>query len=225
MSRSLDLLRHSVKAVSWRPLAPAAGLVVILAWVLPRQPVDLEARHLLLRLGLTVAAVWVAFLFDDPASTLAAATPTRLWIRRSVRVLLGFVPWAASVAILLIATGWQLEALGQPIPSGRFVAEACTMAIWALAIASVIAQNWDEEPGRLAAVIILSLSVTAWILPEPAHPWSLPGQPNWDTVGRWWSAALAIGVVVVVVFSWDSRHGHTSRGRRATTDTGLSKGQ
>lgn len=213
LSSPLELLKHSIMAVPWRPLAPAAGLAAILAWVIPRQPADLEARHLPLRLGLTTAAMWVAFLFDDPASTLTDATPTRLWIRRSVRVVVGVVPWAGAVAILLTATGWGLEAPGQPVPAGRFMLEAGTLAIWALATASVISRNREEEPGWLAAVTILSLSATAWIIPQPAHPWSLPGRPNWDTVGRWWSVALAIGVVVTVVTSWDSRHGHTRQAR------------
>ncbi|MGI8518666.1 MAG: hypothetical protein ACR2ME_10090 [Acidimicrobiia bacterium] len=92
-------------------------------------------------------------------------------------------------------------------PIGRLLLEAATIAIWGLAIASVIAKRWDPEPGRFAAPGLLVLYAASWLVPEQWRPWCLPIDARWTSGHPLWWAALLPALVVAVTSSWDARVG------------------
>lgn len=117
--------------------------------------------------------------------------------------------------VVLLAAGWQggleprLVLSAAPtapqFPAGMMILEASTIASWGLGMPGVVAKRWDEEPGRIAAAALLVLYGASWLVPERWKPWNLPSDSVWVTSHPWWWVALALGVLVAGISSWDSR--------------------
>lgn len=224
------LLRHLVRAVPWIPWFPSAALVALILWGTSSLLPDFASRQLYIRAALLVAALGISFVYDDPAVETTDPAPSPLWKRSSIRTLLGAIPWAILVTATLLVAGRGIEPrfilnedVLNPLPVGRILLEGSTMAAWGLAIAAVISKRWEDEPAKFATAGLLALYAASWVVPETWKPWAGPNDSRWDTVLPWWWAALGIGLVVAIAFSWDSRVGWRPmwlrpEGRGAATD-------
>lgn len=217
----MTLLRRLLKAGPWVPWLPVAGLVGFVLWSMTSMMENFASRQLYIRTALLVAALGLSFVFDDPASATTDPTPSPLRTRRSLRTLLGSIPWAALVAATILTAGHGLDPVlilnsevPNPLPVGRVLLEATTMASWGLAIAAVIAKRWDNEPGKFASAALLALYAASWMIPDQWKPWASPPEPRWETALPYWWIALALGVGLAMAFSWDARIGvrNTPRG-------------
>lgn len=205
------MLTRIVRTMPWIPWLASAALIAYLAWSISRYPPSFASRQLFIRAGLLVAALGLVFIFDDPGAESTDSTPSPLRIRRGIRVLIGMIPWTILVAsILTVAARGMRPAFFarldlETLPIGRLLLEAATIAIWGLAIASVVAKRWDPEPGRFAAPGLLVLYAASWLVPEQWRPWCLPIDARWTTGHPLWWAALLPAVLVTATTSWDSR--------------------
>lgn len=202
------LVIHTARAMSWRSLLPLAIPIAVLAGLITRQPLDLAARHFPMRLGFAVSALWLLFAFDDAAAEMTDTTPTRLWVRRAIRLVLTVVPWIVSIVALLGATSWADETNRRlALPFARLGIEAITVGILGLAIASGIARQGNQQPGQLASLSILSLVGVSWLIPQPASPWQLPTSSSWNAAAWWWLSIFGLSLLVAVSYSFDTRAG------------------
>jgi hypothetical protein len=187
-----------LSAIPWLQWLPAGTVGALLVWSVANLPSDFGSRHLQLRGGCLVAALALCFALDDPAAPTSDPVPARLITRRLIRVGLSLVPWVMMVVVLLLDAG----SAGQ---EGRLVLEAATLAGWGLAMAAVIARRWDPSPGWRAATALLAAYAVSWAIPESHRPWALPGDIRWAGLLPWWWWSLALGAVVFVAASWDTR--------------------
>lgn len=206
------LMRRLAKAGPWVPWFPVAGLVGLILWSTTSLMESFESRQLYIRTALLVAALGISFVFDDPASETTDPTPSPLRTRRGWRTLLGTLPWATLVAATLLTAGQGLDlvfihspAVENPLPVGRLLLEAATMAAWGLAIAAVIAKRWDDEPGKFASAALLALYAASWMIPDQWKPWTTPPEQRWETALPYWWIAFALGIAIAMAFSWDAR--------------------
>ena len=210
----MTLLRRLIPALPWIPWVPVLVIIGLLAWAITDLSPDFASRQLYLRAGLLVAGLGLSFAFDDPVAPTTDPMPSSLRRRRSLRMVLGLVPWVTGVVILFWAGSqggidpvWRtsLQPERSELPIGRLILESATMACFGLAIAAVITKRWDDEPGKIASASLLGLYAVSWMVPERWKPWSDPTDLRWGTVLPWWWVALCAAVVVAVVSSWDSR--------------------
>jgi len=220
----VTLAKRLVRAMSWTPWLPVAGIAALLAWSITNLRPDFQARNLHLRAGLLLAALGLSFAFDDTAAATTDPAPSQLRKRRLLRMLIALAPW--SVVVLMLMWSGTIGGLAPTIvltspqerpelPVGRLVLEGATLAAWGLALAALISSRWDNEPGKFASASLLALYAVTWMLPETRRPWAVPSDSQWLTAHFWWWVALGVGVFFVVAFSWDSRRRSTlSRLRR-----------
>jgi hypothetical protein len=204
-------------AVPWRQWIAVLVVVLLIGQHVIHLSPDFGSRHMYLRAALLAAAIGLAFAFDDSAAPLSGALPSPLRVRRGIRLALSLVPWGLMVALTLAigATGEEIEAtlILSPdgavaqLPAGRLLLEGAVLGTWALALAAVVSKRWDDEPGKVAAPAIAVLYGLGWAIPESHRPWALPSDPRWVSLVAWWGAALALGVVVLLAASWDTRVG------------------
>jgi hypothetical protein len=85
----LALLPPTTRAIHWRPVLLGGALSLASLWLWGDQP-DLSADRLFERVEVAavIFAAAVAFVLDDPAETLTAASVCPLTLRRAARVLL-----------------------------------------------------------------------------------------------------------------------------------------
>ncbi|MDP3984028.1 MAG: hypothetical protein Q8Q52_03360, partial [Acidimicrobiia bacterium] len=216
-------------------LLPAGAVAIAMAVIASRQPLDTEQRLLPARLALLSVVVGVSFAFDDPAARLTDSTPRPLRLRRGIRVSLALTGAGVltGLALLVASAGMDLkwtipspepplvedfeltdqmpEDLLAPFPGGRLALEALTMGALALASAAVIARRGEEEPGRIAAAILLGAYAVSFSIPESDRPWANPSDQRWPAVAPWWWVAAATFLLLMVSLSWDARTGKLLR--------------
>lgn len=212
----LDLVKRVAHSMPWAPWLPVGFLVALLVWMITDLEPDFASRQLYIRAGLLLAAIGFSFAFDDPAAATTDPTPAPLRRRRLLRLVLALVPWSAVIAVLMWAGThgsavpvWatSADALEAELPIGRLLLEGATMVTWGLAVASLIAKRWDDEPGKAASAALLAIYAGGWMVPGRWKPWAHPTDPRWATALPWWWAALLLGFVVTLILSWESRRG------------------
>lgn len=221
---------HLFKAVPWIPWVPSAALVALILWGTDPLLPDFASRQLYLRAALLVAAIGLCFAYDDPGAETTDPSPSPLRGRRAIRTWLAMGPWGVLVGAILVVVGRGMDPtfilnneVLNPFPIGRVLLEAFTLAVWGLAIAAVISKRWDEEPGKFASAGLLALYAVSWAIPEQWKPWANPNDQRWETALPWWWVALAVGLLIVIAFSWDSRVGWRLRlGSRRDESSGRS---
>ncbi len=211
----MSLLRRITPALPWIPWLPVALLAGLTAKITSGFLPDLSSRHVHLRSGLLLAAIGLTFAFDDPAAETTDATPSPLRLRRAVRALLAVILWLAVVLGVIWAaaqTGPEEDLVGHAevelvkTHTGRLLLEAATLGAWGLAIAALVASRWDREPGKIASPALLGIFAASWMIPQPWSPWALPPGIHWEATWIWWWGALASGLALTLVWSWDTRH-------------------
>lgn len=211
---TLPALKHVLSAIPkviWLPVFVAVGPLAVAA---TKQIADFPSRQLYIRAGLVAAALGLCFAFDDPAAPTTAASPTPLRVRRLPRLLLSLIPWSLAVAITIGAGSQGLDPVllavdptaGPHLPLGRLLIEALTIAVTGLAIASIIASRWSDEPGTSASAVLLGLSVLLWAASMRWTPaWADPMDARWGVTIGYWGGTLIAASFVTALFSWDSR--------------------
>lgn len=209
----MSLLRKIIVAgpmLHWLPVGVVTAIFALV--VLRYQGPDPFERALYLRCGLLVVALGVTFTFDDSAAATTDAVPSPLMVRRLLRALVAAVPWAALVGVLILAglqdpepPQWEPDLVYPPLPVGRFLLEAATMAAIGLALAAFLARKWSEQPGKFASASMLALFALSWAIPAPRKPWVNPYDEVWTTVQPWWWAVFALGGAATVWWSRDTR--------------------
>ena len=210
----MNLIGHLFKAVPWIPWVPSAALIGLILWGTDPLMPDFASRQLYLRAALLVAALGLCFAYDDPSADTTDSSPSPLRRRRAIRTCLAAWPWVVLVALVLLVAGRGMdpvfilsEEVLHPLPIGRALLEASTLAVWGLAIGAVISKRWDEEPGKFGSAGLLAIYAVSWAIPEQWKPWANPNDQRWETALPWWWVAFAVGVLIVVAFSWDARIG------------------
>lgn len=219
---NLRPVARSMPWVQWAALAPLLGLLLLAYRGLPEGFFD---RQFFARGGLLVAAVAMSFSFDDAASPTNEPSPVPLRVRRMQRAVLALGPWIASVAVVVGGAMCVRSTMPGTSTTGmspfyRLMLEAATIAALGLATAAFASKHWDEQPGRIAAPTLVGLYALSWALPHPFRPWSVPNLPGWEESLVWWWIALALGLCVGVVASWDSRSRTPGTALRGLTHRG-----
>lgn len=187
------------RTIAWVPLLAGAALCIAAA-ILPPLLSHSSAMARWPGYGALGLCAGAAFLLDDPASNIVAATPTSLARRRLLRValalpLLGAV-WAAS---LWYATSAPNTAFGPQTRAGLCVQFAALLALTLAAAALVLRFMPGEQSGWIGAAIPFSLLGLALAMPERFPLLAFPGGEEWHTAQQHWIALLAIGLVA---FAW-----------------------
>jgi len=185
------LARPLVRTVPWLPL-PAAAVVGIGVLSLDG-PTVLELRFA--AIALCVAA---AFVLDDRAAGLAAASPTSLLVRRAFRVAL-VLPFIGAL------WGLALWYAGDGFHAGLTLELAAMLAVTLAAAAVAAPFTSDARGGIVAAPVLLILLATAVLaLPDS---WTLfahgSADPHWAASQQRWGAILAVALLTLACASRD----------------------
>lgn len=211
---TLPVLKHVISAVPKMIWLPVFFVVGPLAVATTKQIAEFPSRQLYIRAGLVAAALGLCFAFDDPAAPTSDAVPTPLRKSRLPRLLFSLIPWSVAVGVTIWGGVQGLDPVllavdptaGPHLPLGRLIIEALTIAVTGLAIASIIASRWSDEPGPSASAVLLGLSVLLWAASMRWTPaWADPMDARWGVTMGYWGGTLIAASFVTALFSWDSR--------------------
>ena len=194
MSRLRQLWPHLVRAVPWEPVVATATIAGALGRVASHA--DVTTLAALLALG-------VGFVLDDPAAATLACSPSTLWWRRRMRLVL-MLPlvaflWATVVAVAELPTATD---------HGPAALESATMVAVVLAASAAAARwNGDGMGGAAAGPVLLGLVFVARVLPGR---WAFfPVQVH----ERRWLVALVVACGVLLLASRDPARRAMNRSR------------
>lgn len=218
-----QLVPRVVRATPWVGFLPSAVIAMAMAWVATRQPTSDEHRLMPTRLAILAIVIAASFAFDDPAAPITDPAPISLRWRRLIRATTSVILAGVliSAVMLLAATDMDLV-LAVPagesadgssevaqFPGGRVALEAATMIGFSFATAAFMARRGEQEPGRIAAAVLLGAYAVSWMFPDSHKPWASPSDQRWETVAAWWWLALGLTVAASAYFSWDARTGRS----------------
>jgi hypothetical protein len=204
---SLDLAKHTIQLLRWRPLLTCSAVVAAGCFVVGiGDEFDMAARFIVVRVSILVIAATLPFLIDDPSSAVNGPSPTPLRVRRAHRLTVAFLPWALCVgAVLMLAARNLPSDPDNPFPYARLLTEALALAVVACLIAALLGRR-TAEPGRRAATLMIMAGVAIAAIPPPVQPWMTPFDPQYTgmSVTSWW-LLIALVVVGFVAVSWDAQ--------------------
>ena len=188
------LLSATARALPRAPLTAGAALGLLTA-ALPRLlsggPADPWTTLLCLRVAAVFGALGLAFLLDDPARRTTETVPTGRAVRACLRLALIAPPAALWWAAALLLT----PADARP-PLAEVTLEAFALGATALALASLAVRRGTEpEPGRAAAIGVLSLTVLAALLPERWGLFLPQDSRYWAAAHGRWALLLTLAVM------------------------------
>jgi len=211
----VDLLRPTLRAMSWGPplTAVAVGLGIVAVPMLLEARLDAANLTTLLRLTAVCAALGGAFLLDDPAARMIAATPTPRLVRQALRV--------GAILPLFAAAWWTATAMAGTLGGradlliGGLTVEAAALLAAALSVAAVWGRHdRNGAAGPAAATGTLVAAALGAVVTSPVAVFPSPDDPNWNRIHLGWAAALVIAVGVVVWAASGRRHPWSTGGRR-----------
>jgi hypothetical protein len=168
-----------VRAAQWKPIPGAAlAAAAIAAWT----HMDPTARQVV---TLAILAGGCAFVLDDPAANVLAASPASLWRRRAMRLWL-VLPLVSVLAVPVLVALASRTGAG---PTGSSVLE---LATW-IAVVLTAAAAWG---GPAAAPCQLLFAVTAFAAPRRFALYPVPAHHV-----RW----IAVAIAGAVALRWLSR--------------------
>ena len=189
----------TIRVFPWLPTVAAwvVGAVVVVILRERDAAAPLQAVSILLASG-------AGFALDDPAAELLSASPTSLLRRRIARLML-VIPstvaiWATLVAVQGPANGKQTWAV---------VAMFAGLLGLSLSLAGVAERrSTTGRGGIVAAPALMILLVASSIVPPRWRPLPMGDVPGgWTQIYVRWSAAAAIGLLVLLWSSKDRAHG------------------
>jgi hypothetical protein len=210
---------RTVKAMAWGPLGAAAG--VLAGIVVATRPWDGGGLSLLfVRIAVFLAAIGAAFAVDDAASVTLAASPTTLWRRRLVRLVLAA---GAAVATAVTATVAVAAAGGVgSLPAARVAVEAS--AVLLLALMSATALGGDRGAITFATIVMAAILLQQR-RPDLALFPMAPSQPGWTGSGVAWVVIAVAAAAALAAMSVDpaARARATCASRRSSVATWLTR--
>jgi fluoroquinolone transport system permease protein len=191
------LLRPTARAIGWSPPAWAAILAIL--YVLKEAPsAYIDYRIFVLRVGGLLLCMGAAFVLGDETEETIGYLPTRLLLRRSLRIALLLPLIAGAWGVVVYVAGDVPREAGGPLPIGDLTFEAATLFLVALSAACLGARITSDRLGGVAAApIVLALVAVSMLLP---YDYRLivgsPGDPRWGAAHGIWrfvfgAAALA----------------------------------
>jgi hypothetical protein len=206
------LIRPVARTTRWQPLAASGLAGAVIALIQTRDPclslgsscVSLSSRITAARVAGLLIAIGAAFLLDDPAEETTAHIPTALWLRRSLRIVLG-LPLIALMWTLSIwaATSSAVEG-GQGFPVAELTLELAAWVTVGLAVSAIAADHVPEGLGGVAAgPVLLGVAVLVLLLPTRFQPLvDDPGNHRWRDGHELWAMVLAASTAAL---GWSSR--------------------
>lgn len=171
-------VRPTSRAITWRPLAIVAALLVVVLTTVSGSAASVEA---LLAVAAAALAGLVVAALRDPAAGLLATVPVSAMARRSLRLALVGLPvlslwWAMALIagqpaaphgpgpLVALAASGSAVAVWWPLQRGVLVGGSVPLAWYALdrlvpwsGVAADVAGWWRTEPWTVAAVAVLVL--------------------------------------------------------------------
>jgi fluoroquinolone transport system permease protein len=196
--QTLQLVRPTAKAMSWRPVIWAAVLAIAYVWK-EAPGAYIDYRVLVLRVVALLVCMGAAFVLDDATEDTISHVPSPLLLRRALRVALLLPLVAATWFLLVYLAGDVAPRDGGPVPVGDITLEAATLLATALAAACIGARVTSDRLGGVAAAPIL-MAVVAAVLFLPGNYKLIVsvGDPRWANVHDTWRTALTVAVVIFV---------------------------
>ena len=196
--QTLQLVRPTAKAMSWRPVIWAAVLAIVYVWK-EAPGAYIDYRVLVLRVAALLVCMGAAFVLDDATEDTISHLPSPLLLRRALRVALLLPLVAATWFLLVYLAGDVAPRDGGPMPVGDITLEAATLLATALAAACIGARVTSDRLGGVAAApILLAVIAVALFLPGNYKLIISVGDPRWANVHDTWRMALTVAVVVFV---------------------------
>jgi len=208
LRQTLQLVRPTARAISWRPVIWAAVLAMIYVWK-EAPGAYIDYRVLVLRVAALLVCMGAVFVLDDGTEDTISHVPSPLLLRRALRVGLLLPLVGATWFLLIYLTGDVAPSDGGPVPVGDITLEATTLLATALAAACIAARLTSDRLGGVAAApILLAVVAAALFLPGNYKLIVSVGDPRWENVHDAWRIALA---VVVCLFVYVNRSPGTYR--------------
>lgn len=217
----IQLVRPTARAIRWLPV-PLAGVTALgVLYAIKPDPVegasvsrvinDVRLAGLLLVLG-------AVFSFEDSARETICCVPTRLAIRRAVRVAL-VLPALVVLWLVVFLVAKQVPVSDGKLPLSPLLLEFVAITVAAFAIAAAADRvSPDSMGGPIAAGPISFIVASATLLlPERfALIVSTPDGPAWDGAHTRWRIALIVALFALAIFCRDpGRARRRARIRRA----------
>jgi hypothetical protein len=183
----------------WPTAATAFGtsVLVLLVALLPSSEVVLPFVGRIAELALAGGA---AYLIDDAAATLTTVAPRGTWRRRSPVLMLGMALLACGWVAVLLVLAWRDAGPRTFTASGELV----VLGLVALAAATVLARNGDNEPGARVGPVLVLLGLGLVMVESALHrPLLVPWQdaPGMGLLSVW----AGVGMLSLLVALWASR--------------------
>lgn len=211
------LVPPTARAMRWVPLlaAGAAGLVVFeitrpKLYSHPAMPDMIRA----VRIAMFTVVLGVPFVLDDPSEETVGSTPTRLWVRRGLRIALA-APLVVAMWLLLARYARYtfehlptyssgigdleselIERNSEAFPMWGLARQFLTLTIAALALSALGARLLPERIGSVAAGPALLAIIGATMLLPRSYTMFVGDARHrmWAQAGTRWTIGLAVSI-------------------------------
>jgi len=203
MSTQLQRLAPVARTVAWPALlGGAAACIAVIALGSLAPGLSPKARWP--GLGALALCAGAAFLLDDSAASMLAASPRSLARRRMLRIALALPllcgVWAAS---LWYATTSHGAPLGPGTRGALSLQFAAMLTLTLAASAMTLRVMADEHGGWTAIVVPVALLGAVMTLPQRWALLAAPGDDAWHAAQQRWTALLALGLLLLIGASRD----------------------
>jgi hypothetical protein len=203
-----EMVRPTIRAMSWKPLAGATAVAVAVVFWLTRNQcpepcVSVDDQILTLRIGMLLLAIGAAFVLDDPTDDTTAHLPVTRALRRGLRV---------ALTLPAVVLGWQLLMVVArrssvdhvPFPTGALTWELAAILAAGFALAVLAAPFAPDRMGGVAAgPALVAGFALAFALPHRFAVFSGgPLEPRWVGAHDVWRWVFLAGVAA---FAWAGR--------------------
>jgi len=185
------MLRHLVRAVSWRPLV-VVGLAgpVFVALATDQDAVLLRARVA----GIGLGAV-AAYVLDDPAASTLASSPTSLATRWAVRLGGGLMVATAGWAAIVLAAAGHVPVRAMSLEVAAYLAVGFAVAALSFRLVS-------ETVGGIVGTVMVGIVATSGLVARVTW-WPVPDSPLEPGATRQLVVVVAVALGILALSSRD----------------------
>ena len=175
------------RGVAWQPVLGCLAAAVVAVGLLARWP---SSAVLMLPALLAALAAGAAFLYDEPAVSIASVTPRGSTWRGTTRLLAALFPLALWAAVIALRPG------DLPLSQPGWLLLGAASILLATGIAALAVRPGNPTPGPtlagLIAIAVLAPVVTAGFLGFPI-PFPLEGFP--DGIRTFWVVVACVAAL------------------------------